>query len=758
MGPALSINTTSRPNNWIDDATETESDHDNEDLEYEKMEKSQEMKYTKLQRACIDGSINTASDLLDRGAANANAQGSAGITPLSIAAFRGDDRMIELLMSHSARLNELNKSDGMTPLVSAIAGGNEETAKTLMSRWRADVNLHSEKQYSLPCRFGFRFYRNSALSAAIKTGQLNICQLLLDSGAQICDDGDLLLSQAIESDQASRVEFLINNAGVKVGLGSHLVEACRCRNVRIIELLLDNGADVNRRCERSGKTPLQALRMRNAYMYFENKDKLRNLLISRGANTEMKDICDYIRRKHSFEWQRVITASPAQRIDDESETESNRFEDTHDANERDEAIIDTESQKACIDDFVDTDFARLGDKAIKYTKLQRACIDGSLDRAFARLDRGANANAQGDAGITPLSIAAFRGDDRMIELLLKHSARLDELNKGNKMTPLMSAIAGGNEDTVKTLIRRWRVGYPNCTLLFAVKTGQLNICQLLLDYGAQIDDDSLLQQAIESNRADMVEFLISAGVKVDPGKHLVEACRRQNLRIVELLLDNGADLNQHHGKGRGTTALFTAIEQGNIKIVNLLISRGADIGEQYDSSFGNMNAFVIACGHGHGQLAESLVENGATPDIHALIFACVGGHFAIAKWLIEMGINIDESAAVMGETALIFACSRGDQKVASFLLENGACPNKRNLNGITPLMIACMHGGYMSPCTTLPPFYYNMGFPFTVPDFQQSFTKVASILVKGGAMVDLRNGDSFVCRCSQKHPWCEASS
>lgn len=91
--------------------------------------------------------------------------------------------------------------------------------------------------------------------------------------------------------------------------------------------------------------------------------------------------------------------------------------------------------------------------------------------------------------------------------------------------------------------------------------------------------------------------------------------------IVEFAIEQGAiDLS---------SALSAACGRGYIEIVKLLIDKGADVS--------GGGAFIIACEHGHREIAQLMNENGATPSNGSLVAACCGGHLEVVKLLLESG-------------------------------------------------------------------------------------------------------------------------
>src|SRR5439155_15478648 len=114
---------------------------------------------------------------------------------------------------------------------------------------------------------------------------------------------------------------------------------------------------------------------------------------------------------------------------------------------------------------------------------------GHCDVIEALLDRGAAPNGSGRSGQTPLSLAAWQGNERAVALLLSRGAGIHPPFPGYHEPPLVAAARGG-------------VASPA-------------LVKLLIDAGADIDeraDDGTTAPcaARASDRQDLVELLTAA--------------------------------------------------------------------------------------------------------------------------------------------------------------------------------------------------------------------------------------------------------
>jgi ankyrin repeat protein len=183
-------------------------------------------------------------------------------------------------------------------------------------------------------------------------------------------------------------------------------------------------------------------------------------------------------------------------------------------------------------------------------------------------------------------------------------------------TPLMTAVANGNADIVRLLIRHgaW-VNYLNSdvrsALWYAASNGNAKIVRLLLDGGAYVDNaDAIeitpLMVAVTNGHVEVVKLLVKHTAQLnmkhrDGDTALMFAVARGNREIVRTLLDAGADVNI--ANKHGITPLIICAVENHVEIARILIGKGADISAKTD--FGK-TAQDIATAKGHTEIAALL--------------------------------------------------------------------------------------------------------------------------------------------------------
>jgi ankyrin repeat protein len=348
-------------------------------------------------------------------------------------------------------------------------------------------------------------------------------------------------------------------------------------------------------------------------------------------------------------------------------------------------------------------------------------VDGTT--AAWLLARGANPNKRDVQGLTPMdraALAAHPGNDAAQEFAAFAKLLLD---RGAEIT-LPAAIALADAQRVRDLIAAnpevlrqvhwWRGGL----LSLAVKHGHIEIVQLLLDLGADIDERTVL--------TELEEPTTSWGA---PLWYAALAGRRD---IAELLLDRGADPNANvYASG---WPLSRALERNDEAMKRLLLERGAKlqphmVAQAHDVAEARRMLQGEADEHVVQELTWSAADSGcpeivqlALPRLHwppqhpgwhwiliqpirglgtstgAMPTATIESRLKCMEILLRHGINVN--VARLGQTALHFAAARqgieneADRvRFAALLLDCGARLDLRDdLLKSTPLGWACRWG------------------------------------------------------------------
>jgi len=145
------------------------------------------------------------------------------------------------------------------------------------------------------------------------------------------------------------------------------------------------------------------------------------------------------------------------------------------------------------------------------------------------------------------------------------------------------------------------------------------------------------------------------------------------------------------GEGSRHLNLYEAAESGDIEAVKQHLADGTDI-ELKCTGCGS-TALGHAAKHGHNEIAELLIENGA--DVSAksesggtpLHLAALMGHKEIAELLIAKGADVNAKSED-GWTPLHYVAGEEHKEVVELLIAKGGDVNTKDDGGMTPLDFA----------------------------------------------------------------------
>ncbi len=374
------------------------------------------------------------------------------------------------------------------------------------------------------------------------------------------------------------------------------------------------------------------------------------------------------------------------------------------------------------------------------TPLWNACENGSTAMVRRLLEAGANPDATLLSGESALMMAARAGAAGVVSQLLARGA--DPETRGTRgQTALMWAVAQRHADVVEVLLTHgvdvharsdvWTQvmaapphGLPehnrdiphggNTALLFAARIGDLASARLLVEGGADVDDQdawgvSATVSAAHSGYVGLVEFLLDQGADpnaVDAGfSALHEAVMRRDERMAAALLDHAADPNAPVAtwtpKRRtssdfnyapsliGATPFWLAARFAEPTLMRLLAAHGADTEAVHDVRY----------------RTNSVRRHEPRHDATSALMAAVGMGPAVRAWIapkrsepqdaildavkVALELGVDPNIAdPQGNTALHAAARLGRNPVIAHLVEHGADRSAKNGDGQTPLALA----------------------------------------------------------------------
>ena len=178
--------------------------------------------------------------------------------------------------------------------------------------------------------------------------------------------------------------------------------------------------------------------------------------------------------------------------------------------------------------------------------LYKAVNSDCIEAVNFLLKNGANPNARGMDGDTPLILATKRGNPEIIGTLLEKGALVNATDRC-WCHALFWAVKQDDFAAAKLLLSYHADPHaPSCKsqlLWWAMTHENFWMLKLLLDHGISTAEcTSAVNWAVRIKRTDIVELLIEHGAEID-SQSLHFAVRQGDLILVQLLVAHGAPLD-----------------------------------------------------------------------------------------------------------------------------------------------------------------------------------------------------------------------
>ncbi|XP_061565179.1 poly [ADP-ribose] polymerase tankyrase-2-like [Cololabis saira] len=526
-----------------------------------------------LFEACRSGDLERVRNLVT--AENVNSRDMAGrkSTPLHFAAGFGRKEVVDLLLQKGANVHARDDG-GLVSLHNACSFGHAQVVSLLL-RCGADANVRDNWNYT-PLH-----------EAAIK-GKIDVCIVLLQHGAEPNTrntDGRTALDLAEPSAKA-----VLTGEYRK----DELLESARNGNeVKLMALL----TPLNVNCHASDGRKSTPLHLAAGY----NRVKTVQLLLQHGADVHAKDKGDLVPLHNACSY--------------------GHYEVT-------ELLM---KHGACVNARDLWQFTPLHEAASKNRVEHCASASPYLNRKQVcelLLRKGASVNEKTKDLLTPLHLASEKGHNDVIELLVKHEAKVNTLDHLGQ-TALHRAARGGRLQTCRLLLTAG--SDPLLTSLQGFSPSQLgneSVQQILQAGGALIGNSEVDRQLLDASKTGALETV-------------EELCTPQNVNCRDM-------------EGRQSTPLHFAAGYNRLAVVQFLLQHGADV---HAKDKGGLVPLHNACSYGHYEVAELLVLHGAVVNVADL-------------WKF---------------TPLHEAAAKGKYEICKLLLQRGADPTRKNRDGNTPL-------------------------------------------------------------------------
>jgi ankyrin repeat protein len=248
----------------------------------------------------------------------------------------------------------------------------------------------------------------------------------------------------------------------------------------------------------------------------------------------------------------------------------------------------------------------------------------------------------------------------------------DPLYPGSSLSPLYGAAGVTHHPGMtKLLLDAGADPDDNESLYHSVETADLTCTRMLLKSGARVPGTNALGRVLDYDRPDGLKLLLDHGG--DPNEHtwLHHAILRgRSLDHIRMLLDAGAD--PRAVDRNGASVLNWARMHGRMDVVSLL----DDL--EIDEALDETGLFVVACANGDDETARDIMNR--VPDMMSRLpddqlaalprLASIGEVDAV-RTMLSLGWPRDVKTA-WHATALNLAVFQGDARMARLLLEHGA--------------------------------------------------------------------------------------
>lgn len=357
--------------------------------------------------------------------------------------------------------------------------------------------------------------------------------------------------------------------------------------------------------------------------------------------------------------------------------------------------------------------------------LIKAVKDGHVEAANNVLARGANVNAAGEKGRTPLMIASQMGNVIMAQALLNSGAALNIETKNSGLTALKLAARHGHIPIADVLLDRGadidHRGFNNnddafagaSALAHAAAKGQASMVTHLIARGANPNLENYVSltpliYAVGEEKIESVNALLNAGVLVDQPSSLgltpLMAAAQSDWKLVAYLLGAGANPNRQISEAGtalnpdapGMTALMISVLIEDEKSFFTILLSGADPTIKradgkaaFDLAIDNLKKAKPSSNEYETQerIQRALLQPDWGKQKAMEIVAKALEHEIDRNNLVIVAaglrLGVDPNVLVKGEPLFFEAIREGNLSMVKLMLDHGADPNVKEPDGST---------------------------------------------------------------------------
>ncbi|XP_057337606.1 ankyrin-1-like [Microplitis mediator] len=633
---------------------------------------------TILHLAVINQDFELVKMLIEEGV-NVDTKNNEGKTALHLAAELGNESLVRLLLNNDAEVNTVANDQSMpihfflntverqnlfkllfnsganvkAALCNAVINGCLATVDYLLKNYTIDVNsdlfclpiaifkiqpgqMHYEVISDMLYDYGFAADpqdNKPPMVYSISKNNLEIFNLLLDSGARIEKNDATLLN-----------------------------EAAYVANLSMVKILLEHGVDVN------GKNELQITGL-HSVVYKANDNLLRHL----GDNQARESIVNLFLN---------LGADVNARVTDNRSVLHLAVENNY------ESIVEIFLKHNANVNLIDNKGR---------TPLFIAVKNNNENITRSLLKYNANVNLATLNNVTPLHIAIVNKYEKLVEILLENNADTSSRYLNEDNTPLHMSVKYNFDNITKMLLKHnadvnSKNSNGSTPLHIAVKNNNLNIVTTLLENNADVNAIDKCQKtplyfAKKEDHVEITNSILKYKPKISSiyefkTTKLHEAARTGNwLDVLDYLDDYPYDVNTINYNG--SLPLHIAVENSFFGVVEYLLEYRADA--NFTNEQGQTSVH-IAAEHGstenvveilfqHMGNANCINKDGSTP----LMIAVERNHLKLIDLVMRWGASINFKNYA-GDTALHLATKTERNEIIFKLIRYGADINIENNN------------------------------------------------------------------------------
>lgn len=212
----------------------------------------------------------------------------------------------------------------------------------------------------------------------------------------------------------------------------------------------------------------------------------------------------------------------------------------------------------------------------------------------------------------------------------------------------------------------------------------------------EVEKVNLLSYAVYYGHKDILECFVEhksnfLNYQEALDQALLKGSMKGELEICQFLLDEGANLNANCIICHGRSPLQIAVGYEHWELADYYINKGADI-QHVDSDQWNL-LHLIACSNNVAWGKNILLKGGLNINqqnkdgLTPLMYAVGNGHLEMFEFLLENGAKID-LVDNQGEDVLLHAIQNKQDEIVKRLIELKANINTKDKNGTTSLLWA----------------------------------------------------------------------